>query len=66
MKQFILTENGNLLRFHGTLKRPYFESPTGEFLRECSWEEFNHLSSHGILCESWDERLELEPEFLPT
>lgn len=66
MKSFILTEGGNLLRFHETLKKPYFESPSGEFLRECSNDEFEHLCKLGIRCESCDERLEIEPKFLPT
>lgn len=66
MKRFNLTEGGNLLRFHQTLKKPYFESPKGEFIREVSCDEFDYLCQNGILCESWDERLEIEPEFLPT
>lgn len=65
MKQFILTEGGNLLRFHEVLNKPYFETPSGEFIRECSNNEFDHLCKLGILCESNDQRLEIEPKFFP-
>lgn len=62
----ILTEGGNLLRFHETLKKPYFQSPRGEFLRECSNDEFDWLCREGVLVETWDARFEDEPKEFPA
>lgn len=66
MKRMILTENGNLLRFHGTLKKGYFQSPRGEFLRECSNDEFDWLCKEGIDIEVNDSRFDDEPSEFPV
>lgn len=48
MESCILTNGGNLLRFHPEIKGWYFQKPNGEFLREVSQREAEFICENGL------------------
>ena len=63
MEKCFLTNGDNLLRFHSTLNKFYFQKPDGEFLREVSSGEAEFLCKN---CLEVDVHFpHPEPEFLP-
>lgn len=63
MEKCFLTNGGNLLRFHNTLEKYYFQKPSGEFIREVSNSEAEYLAAQ---CIEIQGNFPDHPEFFPT
>lgn len=62
MEKMFLTNGGNLLRFHPTFDKAYFQKPSGEFIREVYDSEAEYLRQNCLEIECSVEH----PKFLPT